>query len=1155
MKKKNYADVPLFSWRTFAQTCSRSLFTWKPLFLLVSLLMGLTAVAQSNGDIKIIDGNEYKITDAAKREVGLIGSSNAGEVTIPSTVQWSKDAVFTVTSMSSIKWRNFTGNITVLRIPETCTTIREGAITESRTLHTIHIPAGTKTIHKGFVKSAFALRQIKVAEGNPNYKDVDGVLFDKNSTILLRYPTAKDVGNKGVYRVPNTIKTIYTAAFEYNKSLKELHLPASLTTVEMRTPSPVFGADNLAKIVLDPANKSFKVENNILYSFDKTRLYIYPDGLTAKEFTIPASCTTLSSNSITNKHLVKLNLNKVTTLDWAAIGFCDKLTTIVLSDAMTSLRGDATRVCPLLANIEVSTSHPHLHSHEGVLYNKTKTEILKFPEGKGGVYTILPTTTLIGRAAFYRCTKLTGVNIPEGVTHIKTEAFIECNNLATVNFMGADPKLQVIEPFAFKQTKISTIRIPKKVQAIKLSAFSTIPSLTSVTVAPGAALHTIEERAFVSCPNLTSFTFEGGNNTLQTIGERAFYQAPLKNFTFPSSLTTIGSGAFSECKQLTTVHFPTNSSIQTIGTGAFSGCTGLTNVDLPPSVVTIASEAFVGCSAIRTVTLGRKTKTVHHEAFKNCPNLVRFEVAHDNPNFSSVKGMLCSKNKSKLIVFPPALAQSATLLPPSLTEIGDYAFYNNQALTNVTIPKKVTKIGKRAFGLCNNLTSVTFLCDVKIDPATIPQDQNFTAFDNGTNNTEGINHYNTVSLYVRENLYNSYKSDPFYQKFKKGIESSFRADYLLPNGEKAGTCEYMPFSDTEASLLSTNVTGVTTFVADKVTHPITKKVRSVGLIGDYAFENSTVQEVVLKAKKLSYIGAMAFITKLTRKGADVTPVGSSITDVFICSDLVPTQLGAKDFELPVSFAEFNNTQNIYVKNKMLESFKNEATWADYKNRGQIKDQIPGPTIANSYISFSREFDVDLEIGSTNRDIHAFVGGKAGVVAGDGDAGATTLKKVSFTSINVAGQGTYIPANTGVIIKNISKNATKTFKYRIGEKDTKTYTVPNNMLKPVTEKAKTLTASAANYYVLQQGIFRFINKTKTPTATIPVHKAYLELKAGSAAGDLYLHFEGDDDLTTGVEAVEVETTTRAPYYRLDGTRVVAPGRGLYIHNGKKVFLNK
>ena len=97
---------------------------------------------------------------------------------------------------------------------------------------------------------------------------------------------------------------------------------------------------------------------------------------------------------------------------------------------------------------------------------------------------------------------------------------------------------------------------------------------------------------------------------------------------------------------------------------------------------------------------------------------MEIEIDDANEFYSSVDGMLLTKDKETLVLFPPGKAnESFIVLPPSLTTIGDYAFYACTNLYHVTIPNKVTKIGQRSFGFCSNLKTIAFLNEEMVDPA------------------------------------------------------------------------------------------------------------------------------------------------------------------------------------------------------------------------------------------------------------------------------------------------------------------------------------------------------------------------------------------------------------------------------------------------------
>ncbi len=93
--------------------------------------------------------------------------------------------------------------------------------------------------------------------------------------------------------------------------------------------------------------------------------------------------------------------------------------------------------------------------------------------------------------------------------------------------------------------------------------------------------------------------------------------------------------------------------------------------------------------------------------FLNCPSLRSIEVGENNPNYCSVNGVLFSKDKTTLILYPPAVGDSYTI-PDSVTSVGDYAFLDCISLRSVTIPDSVKGIGEHAFENCTSLAAVIF---------------------------------------------------------------------------------------------------------------------------------------------------------------------------------------------------------------------------------------------------------------------------------------------------------------------------------------------------------------------------------------------------------------------------------------------------------------
>ena len=340
--------------------------------------------------------------------------------------------------------------------------------------------------------------------------------------------------------------------------------------------------------------------------------------------------------------------------------------------------------------------------------------------------------TTIGERAFYSCSSLTSVAIPDSVTSIGELAFYYCSSLTSVTIPDS---VTTIGNSAFYDCyKLTSVTIGDRVTTIGESAFSWCESLTSVTI--GDSVTTIGESAFEDCSSLTSVTIP---DSVTTIGSSAFNScSSLTSVTIPDSVTTIGGHTFCGCYSLTSVTIP--DSVTTIGDGAFSDCYSLTSVIIPDSVTEIGESAFTVCSSLTSVTIGNgvtsigdyafvncesltsvtipdSVTTIGEEAFRDCYSLTSVTIGDSVTTIGNYAFSGCSSLTSAVIgdgvttigerVFYNCSSLTSVTIPDSVTTIGNYAFYECSSLTSVTIPDSVTTIGSSAFSWCESLTSVT----------------------------------------------------------------------------------------------------------------------------------------------------------------------------------------------------------------------------------------------------------------------------------------------------------------------------------------------------------------------------------------------------------------------------------------------------------------
>ncbi len=250
--------------------------------------------------------------------------------------------------------------------------------------------------------------------------------------------------------------------------------------------------------------------------------------------------------------------------------------------------------------------------------------------GSGGAVDIPATinglpVTFIGDGAFYDCTGLTSVTIPDSVIGFGMWAFSGCTGLTNVVIPNS---VTCIGPGAFSDcTGLTSVTIPDSVIFIEDRAFDNCTGLTSVTI-PDSVIF-LRATAFSNCIGLYEITVDALNpafcsqdgvvfsRNLETLIQ--FPGGKARSYTIPSSVTGIEAGAFSGCTGLTNVVIP--NSVTFIGPWAFSDCVGLTSVTIPDRVGSIQYSVFSGCTGLTSVTIPKSVTSIDESAFRDCTGL------------------------------------------------------------------------------------------------------------------------------------------------------------------------------------------------------------------------------------------------------------------------------------------------------------------------------------------------------------------------------------------------------------------------------------------------------------------------------------------------------------------------------------------------------
>ena len=352
-------------------------------------------------------------------------------------------SVYTITKDSLC----FTEYLKHLHAPSMFTNIEKSAINSNMSLEDITIDGSVYAIGENSFSSNPKLTSIIIKSDQGRIIDVDGVLYSKDMQYLLYYPEGKTDTS---YTISNGVNRIEDGAIVNNKYLQELvipegvtildedsiqkdkklttiHLPSTLSNIGNR----VFQDTNIVDIILAEGNTNYKVVDNVLFTYDGSKIVHYSLGLTNEYYEIPEGVTTLALDGWVSMSVFYRN---------------EYLKKIKIPSSVNELSGNLFDDMIKLEYIDIDENNENYISIDGVVYNKTKTSLIVYPNHR----------------------KATTCTVLSGVVSMDDNAFCDSKYLSEVILPST---LKTIGSHTFNSSSITKVTIPASVISIGYDAF------------------------------------------------------------------------------------------------------------------------------------------------------------------------------------------------------------------------------------------------------------------------------------------------------------------------------------------------------------------------------------------------------------------------------------------------------------------------------------------------------------------------------------------------------------------------------------------------------------------------------------------------------------------------------------------------------------
>ena len=521
----------------------------------------------------------------------------------------------------------------------------------------------------------------------------------------------------------------------------------------------------------------------------------------------------------------------------------------------------------------------------GVIYSKDGKRLLECSYGlKLSEYKIKLGTQVICDHAFCWCSSLQNIVIPDSVTFIGRNPFVECPKIKV--HLSSNSIFKIINDLLIDSdgclisclNRSEDVVIPTFVTSIGDNAFSWCASIQSIVIADSVT--SIGNNAFYACLSLQSIVIPDsvtaiGDNPFDSCSNIEVHLSPNPNFSIindllidsagrlisclnrsenvviPNSVTSIGNSAFSSCSSLKGVIIP--ESVTSIGNEAFNQCKSLQSIVIPDSVTSIGDNAFNKCRSLQSIVIPDSVTSIGDDAFYECKSLQSIVIPNSVTSIGNNAFYECESLES--IVIPDSVTSigdsafrwceslESIVIPDSVTSIGNYAFSSCKSLKSIVIPASVTFIGDNAFCECKSLQRLVIAASV---------------ISIGKNPFYGCPN---IKVHLFHNSISSIINDLLIDSAGRLISCLNRSEnVVIPNSVTSiGDSAFMWCESLESIVIPDSVTSIgdSAFYACKSLKSIVIP-DAVTSIGDYAFGGCSSLESIIISDSVTSIGNYAF---------------------------------------------------------------------------------------------------------------------------------------------------------------------------------------------------------------------------------------------------------------------------------------------------------